>query len=730
MYKLFLCLRYLQRRYLALIAVAAVALCVAMVLIVVSVYDGFLSKVERAAKGLFGDIIVEASSLSAIGRYDEFIAELTGECRVDADFRLTEVKPAGDDSALVFLAAGRPHHAEALAGKLDFEKAVTHPARGLLYKGGRLLGEVHGQLVISPARRNPETDELKYGLRLSGKLSKPAAELTDPADPVHLQAVYARLGEGLDQVESATPVIFAYSLLRVGEDFTKDVQVYGVRLPERAAVTDFEAGLFVQPGWADASFNPPPEEVIKQASGHLKEVRKIRAREEAKPAKDQDRDLLDRLESAEANLNAMVARLRSLRELHPWQRRLTVLRGQLRAEQAGPTGQSDAGRIQALKEQIAILDEFVKNALEDNSSSGIPIRKMRMELLKELRLAADQRDQGKIDRLKDDIQGARGRLYGLYHGRDRRMILGLGIPGLSFRTPKAESVRRVCPGWEVALVVAPIGQEGLSTTITPNVRSFIVADDAKTDVYSIDSATVYVPFAALQELTDMTERRDIDDPRKVTPARCSQIHVKVKDAFASGRKLIDARKAVQAAWRKFHRVHPEAVDARWPIIIHTWRERLSKFIGPVQKQRTLVTIMFGIISFVSVLLIFAIFYMIVMQKIRDIGVVRAVGGSAPGIAQMFLAYGAATGVAGSILGLTGGYFFVRYINEIEDWLAWWSGFRVWERDVFLFDKIPNEVDPGVALVIAVWAIASGLVGALIPAVRASVMEPAEAIKYE
>jgi lipoprotein-releasing system permease protein len=85
---------------------------------------------------------------------------------------------------------------------------------------------------------------------------------------------------------------------------------------------------------------------------------------------------------------------------------------------------------------------------------------------------------------------------------------------------------------------------------------------------------------------------------------------------------------------------------------------------------------------------------------------------------------------GSAIGLTGGWLFVKYINEIQDWLAAWFGFRVWDRDVFMFDKIPNHVDPAVAVVIALWAIASGLVGALIPGVRAAVMEPVEAIRSE
>ena len=59
MYKLFLCLRYLKRRYLALIAVLAVWLCVFMVLVVISVFNGFLELVETAAKGVMGDVIIE-----------------------------------------------------------------------------------------------------------------------------------------------------------------------------------------------------------------------------------------------------------------------------------------------------------------------------------------------------------------------------------------------------------------------------------------------------------------------------------------------------------------------------------------------------------------------------------------------------------------------------------------------------------------------------------------------
>ena len=59
MYKLFLTLRYLRKRRIAYFAIAAVTLCVAMVLIVMSVMGGWLDMVKQRARGLLGDVIVD-----------------------------------------------------------------------------------------------------------------------------------------------------------------------------------------------------------------------------------------------------------------------------------------------------------------------------------------------------------------------------------------------------------------------------------------------------------------------------------------------------------------------------------------------------------------------------------------------------------------------------------------------------------------------------------------------
>ncbi len=675
MYKLFLCLKYLRRRYLALIAVAAVALCVAMVLIVVSVYDGFLSKVENAAKGLFGDVIVDSSqSLSAIGRYDQFISQLTGLYYVDADFGPANVRAGGPGSEVVFQGKTGPAAAQVLAGDAKFTKPVSVAASGSIFKDGRRIGELRGQLTIQPGRLNEEKGSLEYDVQLAGKTDLPADRLTDPAEPVRLVDVRARLGEGIPEVESATPVIYTYGLLRIGPSFTATVQISGIRLPERLEATDFAKALFVQAGQGDASFDPPLGKVVGVAADHLRRIQQIeRIQQRLSPAR-RDPELLRKLGIARDNATLMQFRLEQAEEQN---QQLTRLRTDLAGEQAKP---------------------------------------------------ADQRDQEKLKALAELTEKIARRQQELIGSPQERVILGLGIGGMSFRTPEGETIRWVTPGQVVKLTLLPLRRGAESTTITPSIGTFFVVDDAKTDVWTVDSSTVYVPFGRLQELADMRWRPYVDDPADGEPSLCSQIQVKVAPAFGSDRKLIEARRKIEGLWRAFERKYPDAAISE--VSVQTWREKLAKFIGPVQKQRTLVTIMFGIISFVSVLLIFAIFYMIVVQKTRDIGVIRAVGGSGPGVAQIFLGFGAATGLVGSILGLIGGYYFVHYINEIEDLLARWWGFRVWERDVFLFEKIPNQVDSSVAMVIAVWAIASGLVGALIPAIRAAVMEPAEAIRYE
>ena len=140
--------------------------------------------------------------------------------------------------------------------------------------------------------------------------------------------------------------------------------------------------------------------------------------------------------------------------------------------------------------------------------------------------------------------------------------------------------------------------------------------------------------------------------------------------------------------------------------------------------------MFAIMSIVAIVLIFAIFYMIVYQKTKDIGVLKSLGASSIGVADIFLGYGATVGLVGAILGTAAGAFFVHNINPIHDWIGRVSGLVVWNREWFMFDQIPNEWEWSTAFLIVAASIAAGLIGALVPAILAARKQPVEALRYE
>jgi lipoprotein-releasing system permease protein len=321
-------------------------------------------------------------------------------------------------------------------------------------------------------------------------------------------------------------------------------------------------------------------------------------------------------------------------------------------------------------------------------------------------------------------------LPGIIVGRD---IIGLRESDGRYSRP--ESVPRGC---KITLTLWATSAVGNVDPI-PIKQPFRYADDSRTGIYEIDSQHMYCDFELLQKLLQMdaTERVDPETLETIgtAPARCSQIQIKIIAGLTA--------RQIQALCRRMEETyHAYIEDGRFDLDLFegrlidsvramTWQESQAHIIIPVEKERILVTILFGIISLVAVTLVLCILYMIVLQKTHDIGIVKSIGGSSGGVALIFVLYGAAVGIAGSILGTIFGTLFVRYINEIQDFLikinpAW----RVWDMQVYSFDRIPSQVDPWDAARVVVIAIIASTLGSLVAAWRAGRMQPVEAVRYE
>jgi lipoprotein-releasing system permease protein len=299
------------------------------------------------------------------------------------------------------------------------------------------------------------------------------------------------------------------------------------------------------------------------------------------------------------------------------------------------------------------------------------------------------------------------------------MIVGGGVIGL--RKDKEGNIDRpeVMYSLPVTLTVLPI--PAYSSVIDPTTKQaefFWIVDDSRTKVYLYDSNTVYVPFKTIQTMLQMQG----DDQE---PARANEIQVKVRD----GANVNAVKDKVESVVRQVEGGHD--VDMfRFPIEVKTWEEQHAVFIGAIEKEKGLVTILFGIISIVAIFLIFCIFYMIVVEKTRDIGIIKSVGATAQGVAGIFLGYGLAIGIVGGGMGLGLAYLIVHNINELHTWLGKVMHVQVWNPEVYLFDTIPNRMEPHEVTVIVSIAIIASVAGALLPAIRAAGLHPVEALRYE
>lgn len=222
------------------------------------------------------------------------------------------------------------------------------------------------------------------------------------------------------------------------------------------------------------------------------------------------------------------------------------------------------------------------------------------------------------------------------------------------------------------------------------------------------------------------------DDGTVQPARTSQILISLKP----GVDYRAARETIEETWISFRDSLSLAFDAPEQellsfVKVQTWEQMQAGFIAAVEKEKNLVTVLFGVVMLVAVVLIGLVFWMIVEKKTKDIGVLKSMGASSPGIAGVFVAYAVAIGIVGAVLGSIGGSVFVHYINEVQDLLASINpSFRVWSPDVYSFDRIPNVVKTHDIIWISIAAVAASILGALIPAIHASAVWPVRALRYE
>ena len=286
------------------------------------------------------------------------------------------------------------------------------------------------------------------------------------------------------------------------------------------------------------------------------------------------------------------------------------------------------------------------------------------------------------------------------------IILGLALANRKFRDAETGEVQDVyinVPGDDIQITL-PTG----GTPPRPTFALCTVVDFYESKMHEYDSTLAFMPLSELQKIRQMFGP---DGEGTV-----SSIQIKLKPGAD-----------LEAAQEKLTAMFPPDI---YPYQVQTWKDVQRPLLAAVQLEITILNILLFLIIAVAGFGILATFFMIVVEKTKDIGILKALGAPSRGVMSIFLCYGLSLGFVGAGAGIVLGLLFVTNINEIAGLVERMTGREVFDPTIYYFSEIPTIIDPFTVVWIALGAMGIAVLASVLPARHAAKLHPVEALRYE
>ncbi len=250
----------------------------------------------------------------------------------------------------------------------------------------------------------------------------------------------------------------------------------------------------------------------------------------------------------------------------------------------------------------------------------------------------------------------------------------------------------VRPGDKVQLI-NPVGNgtSMLGGAPVPSVKSFRVAGVFDSGMYEYDNKWTYV------------RNGDAQDFLEIGPT-VNGIEVKVDDIYAVDRIT-------------------DEIEAKlgYPHFARDWQELNAKLFDALRLEKFVMGAILSMIVFVAALLIISTLIMVVLTKIREIAILKAMGASDWSILRIFVIEGSAISLVGVINGTV--------LGMLGCWGLWAYGWPL-ETDVYYLSTLPVVVEPVNVVFIALGAFTVGVLSTFVPASIAALLDPINGLRVE
>jgi len=266
---------------------------------------------------------------------------------------------------------------------------------------------------------------------------------------------------------------------------------------------------------------------------------------------------------------------------------------------------------------------------------------------------------------------------------------GPALPGILLGRELAASLR-VLVGDPVT-VVSPLGGGMGPTGPIPRSKAFRVAGIFYTGMFEYDSKFVYVGLEAAESFFGIPGATGVE--------------LKVRD-------VDDARRIASTVLNTLE---------GYPYRTKDWGEMNRNLFSALRLEKLVMGIILSIIVVVAAGLIVATVTMLVLEKRKEISVLKALGVPQGGIVKIFLAEGLQIGLAGGLLGLFAGLAWCIFIEKV--------GLRL-DPEVYYIPSLPVKIEPLQTALTVLIAVLVTYLASIYPALRASRVEPVEGLKGE